>query len=263
MHNRFETLLKRCKARKRKILMKRLAVMTLLAGAVAAGLFLTKPDGSLFGIGQMEPQISGVATPEVSKRSEAPKPKPQERAAPPSVQKRPAKQPPAAAPERAAPPVSSRPPETKPAPERTPPEPRTSAERERNDEVSKEVPKKPIPLPAVQSGEIEESGKGSLLEVKDVTNLDALLEQYGNAPRYAVALKIAESYYRDGDFENASLWARKANLLDRDDERAWIVYAKSEYALGHEKRAIRILRLFLDYKDSAKARSLLMTWSRP
>ncbi|MCF6201786.1 MAG: CDC27 family protein, partial [Hydrogenimonas sp.] len=110
----------------------------------------------------------------------------------------------------------------------------------------------------------EEPAKGrkeTVLQVKEVSDMDALLEQYKNSPRYSVALKIAQLYFDDGDFEKASLWARKANLLDRDDERAWLIYAQSEYALGREKRAERILRLYLDYKDSPKARSLLMTWS--
>ncbi len=264
MHNRFESLLQRCRARRRKRLLMRLAVLALLAGAVAAGVLLGRPDGSLSDIVQRAPQAYRVANVEVRKEGAEGKPRPPERSVSPAVQRPLAEEPPAAEPQRAAKPTP--PPQPEPVHEPTvsdaPAPADTKGERKRADAAPKEEPRTP-PSAAARGEGGEESQTEILLEVKDVTSLDALLEQYGNAPRYAVALKIAESYYRDGDFENASYWARKANLLDRDDERAWIIYAESEYALGHEKRAIRILRLFLDYKDSAKARSLLMTWSRP
>jgi len=101
-----------------------------------------------------------------------------------------------------------------------------------------------------------------VVQVRDVTDASALKRQFEKYPRYATALKIARLYYEKGDYEAASLWAKKANLLDRDDEAAWILYAKSEYALGREERAKRILAIFLDYKDSARARTLLMGWSK-
>jgi tetratricopeptide (TPR) repeat protein len=101
-----------------------------------------------------------------------------------------------------------------------------------------------------------------VLEVKEVQDLDALVRQYEKYPRYVTALKIARLYYEKKDYENAALWARKANLIDRDDEEAWVLYAKSEYALGNRERAKRILRLYLDYRDSVKARTLLLSWGK-
>ncbi|WP_456383510.1 hypothetical protein [Hydrogenimonas sp.] len=100
-----------------------------------------------------------------------------------------------------------------------------------------------------------------VLEVKEVRDVDALVRQYDKFPRYATALKIANLHYEKGDYEKAALWARKANLIDRDDEAAWILYAKSEYALGNRERAKRILGLYLDYRDSIEARTLLLSWS--
>jgi tetratricopeptide (TPR) repeat protein len=101
-----------------------------------------------------------------------------------------------------------------------------------------------------------------LLQVRDVTDVAALEKQFEKSPRYATALKIGKLYYDQKRYEKASEWARKANLIDRDDEAAWILYAKSEYALGHKERAKRILKLFLEYKDSIRARTLLISWSK-
>ncbi|WP_353661790.1 tetratricopeptide repeat protein [Hydrogenimonas sp. SS33] len=101
-----------------------------------------------------------------------------------------------------------------------------------------------------------------VLRVTEVTDLQALIGQYRKYPRYATALKIAEIYYDRKAYAEASRWAREANRLNRDDEKAWILYARSEYALGRKERARRILRLYLDYKESPRARSLLAGWSR-
>ncbi|WP_201352413.1 hypothetical protein [Hydrogenimonas urashimensis] len=109
---------------------------------------------------------------------------------------------------------------------------------------------------------LESATTKPLLQVREVQDLDALIRQHEKFPKYATALKIATIYYAGNDFENAALWARKANLIDRDDEEAWILYAKSEYALGNRARAIRILRLYLDYRDSIKAKSLLLSWRK-
>ncbi len=102
-----------------------------------------------------------------------------------------------------------------------------------------------------------------VLEVKSVTDLDALVKQFEKSPRYATALQIAKIHFERGDYEAASAWARRANRIDRDDEKAWILYAQAEYALGRKERAKRILRLYLDYRDSAEAKALLMGWSKP
>jgi len=123
--------------------------------------------------------------------------------------------------------------------------------------------KREVPKVAPSAAEKRKVPAGKpVLQIREVQDLDALIRQYEKFPRYATALKIANLYFEKEDYENAALWARKANLIDRDDEEAWVLYAKSEYALGNRDRARRILRLYLDYRDSVKARTLLLSWSR-
>ncbi|WP_457593403.1 hypothetical protein [Hydrogenimonas sp.] len=261
MHNRFDSLLRRCKARKRKIFIKRTGTVLLLLLFMAGAAYLSGSGASLFGIGEKEAEPAAA-------RQESRRAMPE----PARVQTRPeTRSETVNSPEKSPVPPKPEPKPKSAAPAVTKPQNRVQPPEKSGEKTAKKAPEKVVEPKKPQEQASQTALKKSepeakprvLLEVKEVSGLDALLEQYRNSPRYSTALKIAEGYYGKGDFENASLWARKANLLDRDDERAWILYAESEYALGREARAKRILRLFLDYKDSVKARSLLMTWSKP
>ncbi len=273
MHSRFDSLLRRCKARKRKTLLKRIGIFTALLLFAAGAAYIAGSGVSLFGIGEKPieqasfqksghqplPEVKGAAA-EPKQVSKAPKSRQEAFETPKAEPKAEPKPEPISKPK--APVLAESISQKKIQTPKKRSESVATAEAKKLPEPENEKPKEQIVETAEQKRGVEAKPK-VVLEVKEVTDLDALMERYGNSPRYSTALKIAEAYYEKGDFDNASLWAKKANLLDRDDERAWIIYAESEYALGREERAKRILRLFLDYKDSVKARSLLMTWSRP
>ncbi len=257
MNSRFESLLSRCGSRRRRVAAKRIGAVSLLLLLGGAAAYLTRYEGPLLSGGSEKRDVETVAVTAPPAPAEPAKEEPAKRGAEPQTAR-------AAEPKReiekgAAAVVKER--------GNAPKEGENSEPKEIKKEVAKGVDK-PEAKPdkdrqaALLKPEVEkkEAKPKVMLEVKEVAGVEALLEQYANAPRYSVALKIARNYFDEGDFEKSSLWARRANVLDRDDEGAWIVYAQSEYALGREERAKRILRLFLDYKDSAKARSLLMTW---
>jgi len=77
---------------------------------------------------------------------------------------------------------------------------------------------------------------------------------------YDLAIQIARSYYNSGQYKKALRWSKKANALDREQEEAWILYAKSLKMMGEDAKARQILRVYLDYKESSKARKLLKEW---
>ena len=77
---------------------------------------------------------------------------------------------------------------------------------------------------------------------------------------YDLAIQVAKSYYNDGKYKKALAWAKKANALDREQEEAWILYAKSLKKMGEDEKALQILRVYLDYKESKNARKLLKEW---
>lgn len=90
--------------------------------------------------------------------------------------------------------------------------------------------------------------------------LEEWVQKYNSKKSYAIAIYISKQYYFDKDYKNAGIWAKRANQLDRNKEDAWLLYAKSVYALGDKEKAKKILKVFLQYKDSAKTELLLSEW---
>ncbi|MBE0498750.1 MAG: tetratricopeptide repeat protein [Campylobacterales bacterium] len=148
------------------------------------------------------------------------------------------------------------------------------------DEVEKAVEKiqqkkAPLSLPAVQKPpqkqilQISENrspppkkstDKVYFSAVNEDKSLDEWVQKYDKKKSYAIAIYISRQYYFNEDFKNAGIWAKKANQLDRNKEDAWLLYAKSVFALGDKEKAKKILNVFLQYKDSAKAEMLLSEW---
>ncbi|MEA2099022.1 MAG: hypothetical protein U9P72_02730 [Campylobacterota bacterium] len=100
------------------------------------------------------------------------------------------------------------------------------------------------------------------ISVTKLQSVEQMVTLYNKEKKYSLALKIAKSYYNSKEYSKALRWAKKANVLDRKDDGAWILYAKSEYAKGNHKRAVKILNLYLTNANSSKAQSLLSTWKK-
>lgn len=86
------------------------------------------------------------------------------------------------------------------------------------------------------------------------------ISKYENKKSYTLAIYISNYFYKKKDYRRAGIWAKRANKLDKTQEKAWIIYAKSVYALGKKKKAKDILKLFTQYKKSIKAEMLLSEW---
>ena len=89
-----------------------------------------------------------------------------------------------------------------------------------------------------------------------------MIERFERQPSYDLALRIAILFYDTEDFVQASRWGRRANQLDKEGEEAWIIYAKAQYMAGFKDEAMGVLRLFLEYKNSQEALSLLQNWEK-
>lgn len=104
--------------------------------------------------------------------------------------------------------------------------------------------------------------KALAISVKNIGSVKDMIAYYNKENKYSLALKIAQTYYDAKNYSESLLWSKKANLLNRDADGAWILYAKSEYAVGHHKRAIKILNLYTTNADSDEAKALLLNWSQ-
>jgi len=98
------------------------------------------------------------------------------------------------------------------------------------------------------------------ISVTKLQSTDQMISLYNKEKNYDLALKIATHYYDSREYSKALQWAKKANVLDRKDAGAWILYAKSEYAKRNYKRAMKILKLYLTNANSVEAKTLLDTW---
>ena len=132
---------------------------------------------------------------------------------------------------------------------------------------AQEAPSKSVPAKVEPKRVLGESVPESLplnggvkMNTKKMDTLKSMLTRYKREPQYKLALKIARFHYESAAYAKASLWAKKANMIDKESDEAWIMYAKSEYARGNKTRAKEILRLYLANKSSRSAEMLLMTW---
>ncbi len=148
------------------------------------------------------------------------------------------------------------------------------------DEIEKAVEKIQNKKTVLAQPLVEESQQKPMLQINESTpprpkksidkvyfsavNEDKPLEEweqkYNKKKSYAIAIYISKQYYADENFKKAGIWAKRANQLDRNKEDAWLLYAKSVFALGDKEKAKKILNIFLEYKDSAKTEMLLSEW---
>lgn len=110
---------------------------------------------------------------------------------------------------------------------------------------------------------VKKAHRGPLLKLQNAKpkSVKSLAANY-TKPDYEKALQIAQIYYNKRDYINASSWAKKANEVNKEKEGAWILYAKSQYKRGKKSEAKKVLNLFLNYKASPTASSLLKSWSK-
>ncbi len=120
-------------------------------------------------------------------------------------------------------------------------------------------PQKPNPKSKPKPKATPAPSTPQVVSAKELTT--AQLEKlFAQRHSYDLAIQIARSYYNSGKYKKALKWAKKANALDRQQEEAWILYAKSLKKMGEDAKARQILRVYLDYKESSKARKLLKEW---
>ena len=125
--------------------------------------------------------------------------------------------------------------------------------------TTKKVLKKEVKQPKPQKT-LEREPKVIKMSVKSLSTTEDMEAIYKKEKKYSLALKIGQKYYEQHKYSKSLFWSKEANLLDHKAEGAWILYAKSEYAKGHKKRAIKILNLYRGNTKSQEADSLVMEW---
>jgi tetratricopeptide (TPR) repeat protein len=116
--------------------------------------------------------------------------------------------------------------------------------------------------PTIQTPPPPRSTTGAIFSVTNTPKVpDANpIGTFKQNPTYGSAIVIARDYYGKNNFSEAAFWAKKANQLNREEEEAWLLYAKSYWAQGRKKEAVGVLELYMNYKDSKAASELYRTW---
>jgi len=128
---------------------------------------------------------------------------------------------------------------------------------------SKLKQKKEIKKSEVKKSEVKNTKSASFeVLVKKYDNLKQMENMYKKEKKYSLALKIGEEYFKKKKYSKALKWSKEANILNHKAEGAWLLYAKSEYAKGNTKRAIKLLKLYLGNAQSLEVESLLSEWLR-
>ncbi len=93
--------------------------------------------------------------------------------------------------------------------------------------------------------------------VSQEVSLEPLKEQFAQAPRFELALEIAQVYLQRGDYAGSLQWALKANEIDNEDERSWAIYATASAQMGYQEQATNSLRAYLRTRHSERLSNLL------
>ncbi len=129
--------------------------------------------------------------------------------------------------------------------------PKTPVQTTKTETMPKQVTKR---TPSHTKKRKEESFQ---LKVTQRESLYNMLVAYKDKKTYKTAIKIAQFYMLQKEYEKAVKWAVEASKKDPTQAQSWIIYAKAKRALGKPEVAKRALTIFLKHNYSQAAQDLL------
>lgn len=104
----------------------------------------------------------------------------------------------------------------------------------------------------------EQKPKGIIkIETQEVNSIKYLKERFEKSHNIIYALMLAEEYYLSKNYQDSNKWSIIANTIDADNEKSWILFAKSKLKLGHKQDAISALEAYLKNNKSKVVQNLL------
>jgi len=80
-------------------------------------------------------------------------------------------------------------------------------------------------------------------------------------PSYETCIKLSEKYFKEGKYNESLKWAKNANIQNKKDPLSWIMSAKSLYKLGKKSEAVKILKIYYNYRKDKEVEKLLREWN--
>ena len=104
----------------------------------------------------------------------------------------------------------------------------------------------------------ETKPKGMIkIETKEMNSIEYLKEKYEKTHSIVYALMLSEEYYLTKNYQESNKWAIISNNLDADNEKSWILFAKTKVKLGRKDDAITALKAYVKNNKSQAAQALL------
>ncbi len=107
-------------------------------------------------------------------------------------------------------------------------------ELEEIDDVELEE-KKPSPPPKPPKPKIQ-------IQTSEIQNHKNLIDKFEQTKDIVYALMLAEEYYHEKEYKDSLRWAIKANNIDPQNQRSWVIFAKSMVKNGSAQKALRALK---------------------
>jgi predicted Zn-dependent protease len=99
----------------------------------------------------------------------------------------------------------------------------------------------------------EDKPKGFIkIETQEVNSIKYLKERFDKSHNIIFALMLADEYYIAKNYQESNKWAIIANTIDADNEKSWILFAKSKVKLGKKEDAISALEAYLKNNKANK-----------
>jgi tetratricopeptide (TPR) repeat protein len=81
--------------------------------------------------------------------------------------------------------------------------------------------------------------------------------KFSKNKNYKDSLRLAEIYYRDGQYTESEKWALITNNLNSDIEEGWLIFVKSKMKMGDYEEAQEVLDVYIKKTNSKEAKKLL------
>ena len=88
----------------------------------------------------------------------------------------------------------------------------------------------------------------------DIKNI---IKRFKKSNSPALSLFLAKKYYDLGNYNEAYNYALTTNKLNNNIEASWILFSKSLVKLNKKDKALKVLRQYINYSNSNKAKVLL------
>lgn len=137
--------------------------------------------------------------------------------------------------------------------------PKIKPKKEQKEQIIPPPTEEKIVLNEQNTSIINEPKKENKIQISttDINTIDQLKQKcnYTNDSNYCS--KVAEKLYEEKDYKEAIKYALKANSNNSENEKSWIIFAKSKAKLGHKNDAIKILQTYLSSTPSKNAELIL------